>query len=1097
MGEDAATTTQGVSIAAASLWRWFLVSAPLIVTAGVILTNWSLTVERKRIQEELVQQVDLFSFALDPELVSQLRGDETDMGHEAYAEVKQHLLDARTCFGRVRFLYLMREVDGHIVFLADSEPPGSEDLSPPGQIYEEASESLWKVFRTGRPSSEGPLSDRWGEWMSAFTPLVDPQTGETVAVIGIDVDASLWRSHVFRFCLPSVLATALLLLIILAGYLLFRVRLSRGTVVWVEAAMTVAAGLVLTAGAVHLALDAQRYDQRMTFRKVGAAQVQLVAGVVGGLRDRDLEGLGRFFEASTFVDRDDFRIYSTHLARDRHVESWGWIPAVHRHDAERFVGDVRGGGFPSFSIWELAGGRRVPAGDRMWHYPVCYSEPAEENLHVIGLDQGQDPHLKAAMDQAARMRRAVASKAVARAEDPGTCVTQVYRPVFARDDSNRLSGFASASIRMDRLLAGSVVREAAGEAPLVVMALGEVAAGEPTQLLAGAIPDEAQAFERDDAPFRRADKRLLLTAPLFAFGKTYVLALWPGSGLGPLSAYTGVRAGVAGLALTGLLASLVALVGSRRSLLEREVAQRTAELRDANDQMRIFIEAIPDAVFIKDGAGRWRLINKHGEALFQMEHVAWQQKTDLELAEMRPALCESHRNCHTSDEQAWQAGTMQMVTERIPGRDGCVRDYEVRKLPLFEPDGRRKALVVIGRDVTEQLESNWQRDQMQKQLAQSQKIESVGRLAGGVAHDANNMLQAILGNVALALEDDPSPVQRDYLQGIRSAAERTAGLTRQLLAFASRQTARPTVLNLNDTIAGMLSMLRRLIGEDIELAWSPGQDLWPVRMDPSQVDQILTNLVVNARDAIEGGGRISIATLNVTCDSSCALNFPDCQPGEKVEIVVRDTGRGMSAETMAHAFEPFFTTKDKGQGAGLGLATVYGIVRQNRGCIRMQSQEGYGTSFHIRLPRAPAGASTEGAATATAELLRGAGETILLVEDEPAVLKYGREVLVRLGYHVLAAATPHQALDLARDHAAALDLLVTDVVMPGMNGRELAGQLDKIKPGLKCLYISGYTADVVAKRGVLDSEVTLLQKPFTAEMLAALIREVLDRPARI
>jgi len=379
---------------------------------------------------------------------------------------------------------------------------------------------------------------------------------------------------------------------------------------------------------------------------------------------------------------------------------------------------------------------------------------------------------------------------------------------------------------------------------------------------------------------------------------------------------------------------------------------------------------------------------------------------------------------------------------------------------------------------------------LEVQLRQAQKMESVGRLAGGVAHDFNNMLQAILGNAALALDGmPPDSSLRDNLEEIRRAALRSADLTRQLLAFARKQTISPMVLDLNDAVSGTLKMLQRLIGEDIQLIWAPGSSLWPVKMDPSQVDQVLANLTVNARDALEGGGNVTIETANVTLDNSYSYSHPECVPGNYVMLAVSDTGEGMDEETRAHLFEPFFTTKELGKGTGLGLATVFGIVKQNNGSIDVCSEPGQGTSFKLYFPRAAAEAGVVAKPVAQ-QSLRGT-ETVLLVEDEEQILNLSRRILDLHGYTVLASLTPEAAIALATQHHGVIHLLITDLVMPGMNGKELKQRLMASHPGLKCLFMSGYTADVIAHHGVLDEGVYFLQKPFTIRTLAERVREVL------
>ncbi len=383
-------------------------------------------------------------------------------------------------------------------------------------------------------------------------------------------------------------------------------------------------------------------------------------------------------------------------------------------------------------------------------------------------------------------------------------------------------------------------------------------------------------------------------------------------------------------------------------------------------------------------------------------------------------------------------------------------------------------------------------DALEAQLHQAQKMEAVGRLAGGVAHDFNNMLAVISGHADLALERTApdSPLRADLLE-IQNAAGRSADLTRQLLAFARKQTIAPKVLDLNDTIAGMLKMLRRLIGEDIDLLWKPADSLWPVRMDPVQIDQILANLVVNARDAISGVGKITIETGRATFDEGYCETHADFIPGEYVLLAVSDNGCGMDKVTLAQLFDPFFTTKPLGRGTGLGLATVYGIVKQNQGFINVYSEPGQGTSFKIYLPRYAASEPASARSMPAPAAVSTGTETVLLVEDEEALLKLGKLLLERLGYTVLAASGPGEALQLAEAYPDAIHLLLTDVIMPEMSGRDLWERLRVLRPGLKCLFMSGYTANVIAHHGVLEEGVHFLQKPFPREVLASKLREVL------
>jgi len=394
-------------------------------------------------------------------------------------------------------------------------------------------------------------------------------------------------------------------------------------------------------------------------------------------------------------------------------------------------------------------------------------------------------------------------------------------------------------------------------------------------------------------------------------------------------------------------------------------------------------------------------------------------------------------------------------------------------------------------ELAENKRAEEEKAKLQAQLYQAQKMESVGQLAGGVAHDFNNMLSVILGYAQMGLEktDLLSSLHND-LQQILDAALRSANITRQLLAFARKQAIAPQILDLNEIVEDMLKMLKRLIGEEVSLTWLPDPKLWPINIDPSQVDQILANLCVNARDAIGGVGELNIETGMVTFEPEYCAGHAEVVPGEFVLLAVSDNGCGMEKEILEKIFEPFYTTKELGHGTGLGLATVYGIVQQNNGFVKVSSEPGKGTTFRIYLPR------HTGRVNNVAKQRNGAipcsqGETVLVVEDEEAILRLASRMLKELGYTVLTANSPTEAIRLAHEQAG-IQLLLTDVIMPEMNGKDLAKLLLASRPGLKCLFMSGYTASAIASQGVMDEEIHLIQKPFSARALAAKVREVLE-----
>jgi len=429
---------------------------------------------------------------------------------------------------------------------------------------------------------------------------------------------------------------------------------------------------------------------------------------------------------------------------------------------------------------------------------------------------------------------------------------------------------------------------------------------------------------------------------------------------------------------------------------------------------------------------------------------------------------------------------------KMYSRNREIKEIVLRAYASRDSSGKITALVGIHTDITDRKREEKEREILQVQLTQAQKMDSIGRLAGGVAHDFNNMLSVILNQAEIGLLKTP-PEHPVYprLQEIEKAAKRSANLTRQLLSFARKQAITPEILDLNDAIGKILTMLKRLIGEDIELAWIPCETIWPVKMDPTQIDQILANLCVNSRQAISDTGRIVIETKNVILDIFSSKDNPDLVPGEYVMLALSDNGSGMDAEIRSHLFEPFFTTKDIGKGTGLGLATIYGIVRQNRGLINVYSEPGIGTTFRIYLPRVE-GTHEENLTVAAEKPFSKGQETILLVEDEPMIMEIAVSMLEEFGYKVLPAPSPEHALNMAAEYPEKIDLLLTDVIMPGMNGRELSIQILSMRNDLKVLYISSYTANVIVQHGVLDEGVHFIHKPFTMNDLARKVRETLD-----
>jgi two-component system cell cycle sensor histidine kinase/response regulator CckA len=426
-------------------------------------------------------------------------------------------------------------------------------------------------------------------------------------------------------------------------------------------------------------------------------------------------------------------------------------------------------------------------------------------------------------------------------------------------------------------------------------------------------------------------------------------------------------------------------------------------------------------------------------------------------------------------------------------KDGTTLPVLVVDRITRDKEGRITGIRSTVEDLTERRRTEETLRKSEEQLRQWQKVEAIGRLAGGVAHDFNNLLMTIKGCSELLLSDfDRRDPRRDEVEEIRKAAERATSLTRQLLAFGRRQVLQPQVLDLNTVVANMNKMLHRLIGEDIQLNTVLDEDLWPVRVDPGQIEQVLMNLAVNARDAMPHGGKLTIETANVIHDEEYARGHISVKPGLYVLLAVSDTGLGMDKETQSHLFEPFFTTKEKGKGSGLGLSTAYGIVKQSGGNIWPYSEPGKGTTFKIYLPRVEKSTKRYRPKAAAVTMAPGGTETILLVEDEDSVRAMVSKVLRSKGYTVLEASQGQEALQVSEHHEGPIQLMVTDVVMPHMSGRELAEKLASFRPAMGVLYMSGYPDKAIIHHGILEAGTAFLQKPFTLNALEWKVREVLD-----
>lgn len=1193
--------------------RRVIIVVVFTLVCGSLFAYWNAHTADRSMRANLLFQVRLVAQAMNLEHIRTLSGANADLETPDYVVLKEQLAYVSSSNRECRCLYLVgRMTDGTIFSFVDSKPLiGSKSESAAGKIYTEISGEVLRVFQEKTALTTNPVTDRWGTWISGLIPLIHPDTGELVAVLGMVFSANDWKRKLIKAALPQLQFSLILTVIVIIGSVLSIYRLRNAGEFspvqrYMENTMLVTVvGVLLSVSIAHLGSDIENGARSSAFRQLAVEKTAVIAKTFDTLHDIELEALGRFYEASEYVSLKEFSDYTNYLLKNKAVKFWKWAQAVPAGEKAAVEAKARDEGLMQFAIWQRnTHGKRIPAEGKAMYYPVLRVAPMVGNESYLGYDLGSQGDNRVALNAA--RDKGISTSTILLAGSSGAGeenVISVFRPVFTKENASTLLGFAIADLQARNILQSAHPNDSA----ILDLSVG----------LAGRRVERLASSRNDHAP-KAGD--MSVTQPIFFFGKVFFTTAHPGPAFKRL--YPNRLGGLvllAGLLLTTSLAVQTAVVYRKRMQLEILVDERTVELAEAKHRtelainsadlgtwdwdisantvtfnanwtemlgyqkdeithdidewrsmispddwpevqkatdmhldgeidffetelrmrrrsgewkwvlargralnrdadgnplricgtylditrrkevektlwesearLRTLIDTLPDLVWLKDPDGIYLACNKKFERFFGAEEARIIGKTDYDFVEKE--LADFFRE---KDWVAMNTGAPSLNEEEITyADDGSPALLETIKTPMFDPSGRIIGVLGIARDITERKRAEEEREKLRDQLIQAQKLEAVGVLAGGVAHDFNNMLGAIIGYAELAMEgmDATVPI-RSKLEKILDAAQRSANLTRQLLAFARKQTVAPVVLDLNASVEAMLKMLRRLIGEDIDLAWLPGRGQYRLSIDPSQLDQVLANLCVNSRDAIEDVGRVAIETGAFTFDEKSCEIYSDAVPGDFVMLAVSDDGCGMDEETLEHIFEPFYTKKGLGKGTGLGLSTVYGIVKQNEGFIHVESTPDLGTSFKIFFPRQFTANDKQQPSFAD-DIPGSRGETVLLVEDDPILREMGQMMLQRLGYVVLSAATPGEALLLAEKSNSSFQVLITDVVMPEMNGRELADRLLAVYPTVSHLFMSGYTPDAVIHRGILDEGVNFIQKPFSLKDLAVKIRTVLDK----
>lgn len=1045
--------------------RWLIPGLlALILFGGYTWMQWSVHRTDGILRANLLDHAVIIARAVSGEPLDVLSFTAEDATRDEFHRICSQMRACAETLG-LRSLYSMALRDGQIVFGPENLSPDDPYASPPGTVYEEPSPADLEIFKSGKAFVQGPQTDEYGTFITAVVPVFNPRTGGVLLTIGLDLEASEWQAALLRARYEPVLFTVVLLVILLAGSLIMRSHCRTDSPLWnrhhAEVAVIATALLTLTCAAARTSHDAECRLRDQTFRTL--AQVQ-AAGISEKLRNLQnwIVNLKHFFECSTYVDRSEFERYAEAFTAEHVTRSWVWIPEVRAADTGAFEADARRTGLSGFSIWQRdAQGGREPAGGRDRFYPALYIEPQAGQDNEFGYDWGSDPGRRAAIEETLH----TGLPAVAALEP---CLVLTNKPsgmfIVQSAQSATQRGVIAAAFCPEMLLRTYTYRS--GEPSIKISAdLFLIESGKPPRFLAGSSDKGGPAgLEKDYAG-------LSVITPVFLFGQSYALLIHPEPAwLAAHPLRNGWQVGAIGLTLTALLTALIAFLANRPALLEKLVQQRTAELL----RLSTAIEQSPEAVVITNPDGIIEYVNPSFETIsgYSREETVGKTPRILKSGQYDASLYSNLWETITSGEN-WKG---RLVNKR---KSGEFYTEETTIAPVRDADGTITGYVAVKRDITEELAT-------EERFRQSQKMEAVGHLAGGIAHDFNNLLQAILGFSEILLGNfKEETAEHRNIAEIQKAAWRAAEITKQLLAFSRKQPVDRKRIDLNTPVRDAVLLLQLLLGEKIQCHLELEPVLHEVYADHGQLTQIIMNLAINARDAMPDGGRLTITTENITFEPQAAAGIFEAEPGSFVCLSITDTGCGMSQEVKDRLFEPFFTTKKVGQGTGLGLAVVYGIVKQNKGWIHVYSEEGLGTTFKVYLPVCEPAAQDKPETPSHTE-------RILLVEDEEEARNLAIRIMSTAGYKITAVSSAEEALQLFEQEKGLFDLLFSDIILPGKNGVELANTLRIKNQRLPVLLCSGYQNQRQRWNDIDSKGYHFLQKPFTVAGLLNAVHEAIS-----